>query len=157
VKHIPLGRAADVVVLALLTAQIIGRFGCIINGDAYGGVTGLPWGFIYAHPNAMIPDNLFGVPTHPYPVYEILWNSTALLLILRLRHYFRIDGMLFLSYLSLYALGRFVLSFVRQENTVFWGLQQAQVLAIAILIASVAMAIYLLRKPRRSVSATIAV
>ena len=157
IKHVPLGRVADAVVPALLVGQIIGRFGCIINGDAYGGATGLPWGFIYVHPNAMISGNLFGVPTHPYPVYEILWNSTALLLVLRLRRYFRTDGMLFLSYLSIYSVGRFVLSFVRQEKIWFWGLQEAQVVAMVVLIAAVAMAIYLSRKPGRSVTAEIAV
>ena len=148
VKHISIRRGADTVVIALLVAQIIGRFGCIINGDAYGGVTGLPWGFIYTHPNALIPDNLSGVPTHPYPVYEILWNSMAILIILKLRRSLKIDGMLFLSYLSLYALGRFALSFVRQESTVLWSLQQAQVVAIAILIACVAVALYLLKSRR---------
>jgi phosphatidylglycerol:prolipoprotein diacylglycerol transferase len=151
VKRVPMGRAADALVPALLTAQIIGRFGCIVNGDAYGGVTGLPWGFIYVHPDSMIPGNLFGIPTHPYPVYEILWNSTALLLLLRLRRNFRTDGMLFLAYLSVYSVGRFVLSFVRQEETVIWGLQQAQVLAIVGMIFVTATAIYLLRKQKRSV------
>lgn len=150
VKRIPISRAADVAVIALLAAQIIGRLGCIINGDAYGGITALPWGFIYTNPNSMIPDSLAGLPTHPYPLYEILWNSIVLLLLLRLRHHFKTDGMLFLTYISLYAIGRFVLSFVRQENTVLWNLQQAQVIAIGIAISAVIMVIYLVRKSRHA-------
>ncbi len=145
-RHLSLGRLVDAVAPGLLVAQIIGRFGCIINGDAYGGVTRLPWAFIYTHPNALIPSNLFGLPTHPYPVYEIIWNTLALLVILWLGRHFKKDGLVFLSYLSLYSLGRFILTFVRQENITLWGLQQAQIIAILILIASLIAMMYLASK-----------
>ncbi len=149
-KRLSLSLLADTLVPALLTAQIIGRVGCTINGDAYGGATNLPWGFTYINPGASIPGDLLGVPTHPYPVYEMIWNGLVLLFILRLRHQLKLDGLLFVSYLSLYSLGRLVLSFVRQENVWFWGLQEAQVIAIAILMLSVAALIYLLRRERAS-------
>lgn len=147
-RHIAIGRLFDVLAPGLLIAQIIGRFGCIINGDAYGGVTGLPWGFIYTNPGAMVPPDLFGVPTHPYPIYEMLWNGLLLFFVLKNRNFFRREGLLFLAYLAYYGLGRFMLTFIRQEKIWFWGLQEAQVVAIAIMVFSIGTFIYLALKTR---------
>lgn len=148
-KRISLGRLVDVLTPGLITAQIIGRFACIINGDAAGGITTLSWGFIYVNPASMIPSNLYGIPTHPYPVYEMLWNIGVLVLLLKVRRYMAKDGLLFLSYLSLYSIGRFLLTFVRQENIWFWGLQEAQVISIFIFVISTIMFVYLWRRTQR--------
>lgn len=146
VRGLPFMRLADAIVPGLLVAQIIGRFGCIVNGDAYGDATGLPWGFVYNHPDAEIPSRLANVPTHPYPVYEMFWNGAVLLVILILRRHLKTDGMLFLSYLSFYAVGRFALSFVREEKIWFWGLQEAQVIAMVVFASSIGALLYMAAK-----------
>jgi phosphatidylglycerol---prolipoprotein diacylglyceryl transferase len=151
VRRISFLRLADTLVPALLVAQIVGRFACIIDGDAVGGPTTLPWAFTYINPDAMVPSGLIGVPVHPYPIYDQLWNLLGLAIALKLRRHLKTDGLLFFSYLSLYAVGRFVLSFVRQENVWFWGLQEAQVIAVGILLVSIAMCIYLTKKSSTSI------
>lgn len=148
-RHLALGRLADAMVPALLVAQIIGRFGCIINGCSYGGPTSLPWGFIYIHTDAMVPSNLLGVPTHPYPVYEQIWNVMTLVALVRVGRILKSDGLLFFIYLLCYSVGRFILTFVREEQIWFWGLQEAQVLAIAIMVIAVGMLVYLTSKAKR--------
>ncbi|MEK7354574.1 MAG: prolipoprotein diacylglyceryl transferase, partial [Chloroflexota bacterium] len=69
-KHLGQGHLADTMVPGFLDGQIIGRFACIIDGDAVGGATTLPWAFTYINPGAMVPPGLLGVPVHPYPVYD---------------------------------------------------------------------------------------
>lgn len=142
-EGIPILKLADASAIGLIAGQMVGRLGCIINGDAYGGPTTMPWGFVYLNPGAMIPDSLKGIPTHPYPVYEILWGLALLGLLLYLRRRPMPGGLLFLTYVASYALGRFVLTFVRQEVLILGGLQQAQVIALVALVLAVLGGFYL--------------
>lgn len=146
-ERLPAARLADATVIGLLVGQMVGRLGCVINGDAYGGPTGMPWGFIYVNPGAMIPSTLKGIATHPYPVYEVLWNLALLGLLLFLRKRDLSAGMLFSIYVAGYAVGRFTLTFVRQEAVWFWGLQEAQVVSLLAFVLALALAIYLARRP----------
>ena len=66
-------------------------------------------------------------------------------LVMELRTRYKTTGFLFFTYVSIYALGRLVLSFVRTESVWFWGLQEAQVVAIAILLCA-AVAVYILSR-----------
>ena len=150
-KKLPTLRVLDATALAFPVAQIIGRFANIINGDTWGPPTKLPWGITYTNPNALLPSNLLGVPTHPTPVYEQLWLLVMVGLLLYLVPRFKTDGMAILCYLGLYSLGRFFISFYRVNNIIFLGMREAQLFAVAGIIL-VPPAMYLLKR-RASVRA----
>ena len=140
-----LALALDAAAPALALAQAVGRLGCVVNGDAQGAPADLPWAFVYTHPNAMVAE--LGVPGHPYPVYEMIWNLAVFAVLWRLRRRAQAPGTLFLLYASLYSVGRFFLTFVRQEGVVLWGLQQAQVIALLALLVALPAMLYLGRRP----------
>lgn len=142
VKGFPVGRMADVAAPAMLVAQIIGRIGCLINGDAYGSPTSLPWGIVYTHPNAAAP---LGVAGHPAPAYEILWDLIVLGVLWRLRGKAGKPGALFFLYLVLYSAGRFFITFWRENTVVAMGLQQAHIIALLIMAVGLPALLYLRR------------
>lgn len=133
---LPVWKMADAAAPGLILGQALGRLACIPNGDAYGAPTDAPWAFIYTNPAAMVPDRLLGVPLHPYPAYELLFDLAVLGLLWRLRGVYKADGMLFLTYAGVYAVGRFLLTFFRMEQVWFLGLQEAQVVALAVLVVT---------------------
>jgi phosphatidylglycerol:prolipoprotein diacylglycerol transferase len=146
VRRLPIWPVLDSAAPGLLLGQSIGRLGCLVNGDAWGAPTGADWGIVYTNPKALIPTDLIGVPTHPYPVYEIVWNMLVFALIWRLRRRSMPEGTLFLTYVVLYSLGRFFVSFVRQEAVVAFGLQQAQVISLVALVAGLVLLVVMWRR-----------
>jgi phosphatidylglycerol:prolipoprotein diacylglycerol transferase len=144
-------KLADAAAPGMILGQAVGRLACIPNGDAYGAPTHVPWAFIYTNPESMVPRELLGVPLHPYPVYELLFDLVLLGLLWRLRGVFKIDGLLFLTYVGVYAVGRFLLTYFRIEQIWFWGLQEAQVVALLALAGAVLLLVWRLRAgPGRS-------
>ncbi len=128
---LPTWRLLDATAPAILISQMIGRLGCLSNGDAWGEPTGGNWGLVYQHPDALLPRALLGIPTHPYPVYEMIATTALLGTLLIAQRHLRISGELFLFAAIGYAVIRFSLTFFRQESEIFFGLQEAQIVAIA--------------------------
>ena len=135
-----IGRLADITAPALLIAQAIGRIGDLINGEHFASVTDLPWGVIYTHPSS---PGVFRPPTHPAVGYELLFDLVLLAAIWPLRDRLRPHGMFFTLYLATYSIGRFFISFMREEfNEYFGALNEAQVVAIIVVIITVPLLVW---------------
>ncbi len=126
-----LPRLLDAAAPGLVLGQAIGRFACIITGDSVGKPTNGPFGFAYTQPGAMVPQ--LGVYYVPAPVYEIVMNLIIFAVVWRLRDRKLPEGSLFLVYLVLYSAGRFVVTFWSAYQVVAFGLNQAQIISLAML------------------------
>jgi phosphatidylglycerol:prolipoprotein diacylglycerol transferase len=134
IKAWKLSRLLDALVPAVVLGQAIGRFACIITGDSVGKPTTGPFGFAYTSPEAMVPK--LGVYYTPTPVFEILMNLGIFTLLWNLRKKNLPDGVLALIYLSLYSIGRFIITFWSSYKEIAFGLNQAQLISIAVLVVT---------------------
>jgi len=130
-----LPKLLDTVAPGLVLAQAFGRLACIITGDAMGKPTTGPFGFAYSSPNAMVPK--LGVYYTPMPVYEIIANLGIFALLWSLRKRNWPDGLLFLVYLSLYSVERFMLGFTSSYQITAFGLTQSQIVSLVSLAVAV--------------------
>ncbi len=144
ITGIPVGRLTDACAFGLILAQTVGRIGCTINGCCHGFQTSLPWGFVYTHLNTYCA--FPGQAVHPTQVYELLFDLVVFALIWGLRNRLRVPGTIYLTYISVYSFGRFFISFLRLNEPVLLGLQQAQIVSLLVIVVAVPLMIYLYKK-----------
>jgi phosphatidylglycerol---prolipoprotein diacylglyceryl transferase len=138
-SKISFGHLADVIAPGIILAQAIGRVGCTILGDDTGTFTSLPWGVVYTSPNSPTNQAVGLTPTHPVVTYEIIFNLIVFGILLMLRKKLKPDGSLFLVYLALYSAWRIGSDFMRTGTDFLFGLHQAQIIGIVVLIIAVAL------------------
>ena len=129
------GYIFDLLAPACIMAQAIGRLGCLFNGCCYGTPTTLPWGLVYTDPQSFGFTN--GIPCQPTVAYEIIYCVIIFAILLRLRKKLKPDGSLFVLYLALYAVWRLGIDFLRDGTPFLFGLHQAQVVSIIVLLITV--------------------
>jgi phosphatidylglycerol:prolipoprotein diacylglycerol transferase len=133
-SKISFGHLADVIAPGIILAQAIGRVGCTILGDDYGLPTSLPWGFVYTHPDSPANQAIGLTATQPVVVYEIIFDLIVMGILLMLRKKLKPDGSLFLVYLAFYSVWRIGSDFLREGTDFLFGLHQAQIIGIIVLI-----------------------
>jgi len=116
VHQLPLWKVFDVYSPSIALGLGIGRLGCFAAGCDYGKPTDSVLGVIFTHPLAQqVSGTPLGIRIHPTQLYESL---TCVLIFAILIWRFRrkaYDGQIFVWYLTLYAVARFFLEFLRGD------------------------------------------
>lgn len=124
----------DLCVLGLLIGQFIGRWANFINAEAYGTVTGLPWGMSING----------GEPVHPTFFYESFWNFIGFIAL----HFYskrrRFRGEIFLLYVAWYGLGRAFIEGLRTDSLYIGStdIRVSQVLAAVSCVCAAGLLVY---------------
>lgn len=129
----------DLLAPSLALGQAIGRWGNFFNQELYGAPTNLPW-HIYIDPQHRYPGYETIAYYHPLFLYESLWNfmNMALLLWLSRRFQKRLrTGDLFLIYLIVYPIGRFLLEFLRIDASQVAGINANQTVMGVVAVVSI--------------------
>jgi phosphatidylglycerol---prolipoprotein diacylglyceryl transferase len=154
-KKIPFLVLSDAASPSLALGYGIGRIGCHLAGDGdYGLPTNLPWGTNYengtvppsyafrgseiakSYPGGVVPDN---TPMHPTPVYEFI-GAVIMFLIL---YYFNRkkgwpDGKVFMYYMILTGVARFLVETIRLNPRYILGMSQAQIISVLLFVVGCA-------------------
>lgn len=143
----------DVTAPALAAGYAVGRIGCQLSGDGdYGKATDAWWGMSYE--NGTVP-TAPGVHVHPTPIFETVLMGILAIVLWRLRDRFA-PGVLFAIYLIASSVERFVIEFLRRNESLALGLTLAQWTSIVLGSIGLAMLLAWRDKPvpeQRSVTA----
>ena len=115
IKKVKLTSVLDLVLMAFLIGQFIGRWGNFMNREAFGAPT-----------DTFLRMGLLNKVTgeveyyHPTFLYESLWNATGFVLLHCLSKKRKYDGQMALGYAAWYGLGRAWIEGLRMDS-LYWG------------------------------------
>jgi phosphatidylglycerol:prolipoprotein diacylglycerol transferase len=172
-QKLPLGRAADACAPAIALAYAVGRMGCFMVGDDWGRPTDswvgirFPQGTPASRVDVIERD--FGitvdpalierygdvVPVHPTQLYEVGMSTLIFFYLWRVRRGERPPGQLFMVWLALAGIERFVVEFFRAKDDRFLaGFTVAQLISIVVVAVGVTGAVHLSRRAPRAATAS---
>jgi phosphatidylglycerol:prolipoprotein diacylglycerol transferase len=149
VKKLSIWQLGDIISPGALVGMAIGRIGCILNGCCFGLPAAPPWAVIYSNIACYAPQ---GVPLHFTQLYHVIWNMAGFAVIWVLRRRLKPQGSIMLLYLAIYAAGDLIIRFLREGDPFLFGIQQAQLVGIVILVVTVPWLIIRMWRYRNTVS-----
>lgn len=136
-KQLHFPTIADMISPGLILAQAIGRIGNLMNGDAHGYPTTMPWGLVFKYGPAA--QEFPGKPLHPVMLYESALNLTAFFILFSIRKKGFRPGFVTASYIIAYSVIRFFVSFFRADDLYFIGLRAPHLISIVGLLLGLAL------------------
>jgi phosphatidylglycerol:prolipoprotein diacylglycerol transferase len=138
----------DVLAVGAPLGLAIARIGCTLNGCCSGQPSPFsffPLAVIYTPRDSMDPQ-YWNTPLYFTEFYHLLWGLAVFGIVWQLRGKLRPEGSLFFFFLCIFAVGDFGIRFLRPEGPWVWGLQQAQVLDLGILVVFLPWLIFRMRR-----------
>lgn len=145
IKKISFWQIVDILAPSLILGQAIGRWGNFMNQEAYGGPISEN---TYNNFHQYLPDFIMnqmtidGVMYHPTFLYESFWNIIVFIFLLILRKYNPLRGEVFLSYVTLYSIGRFVIEGMRMDSLYMGEWRVAQLVSVLLVIGAIVLIVY---------------
>ena len=142
--HLGFSEWVDIASPSLALGQAIGRWGNYFNQELYGAPTDLPWK-IFIDPEHRLSGYFDVEYYHPLFFYEAIWNLANMVLLLWISRRFseRLkSGDIFLVYLIVYPVGRFLLDFLRLDAALVGGININQTIMAIVAVCSASALIF---------------
>lgn len=141
------GSYADILAAAVPLFHFFGRVGCFLGGCCYG----VECDFGITFHNSII-EAANGVSRFPVQLFEAGFNLLLFFFILTLLNKHKLKNKLFFLYLFIYAIGRFILEFLRGDSYrgFLFKLSTSQIISLIIIIVVTVYFIVLRRKKAKS-------
>ena len=133
----------DIGAFGLLVGQAVGRWGNFVNQEAYGEETN---NFFAMTGNLIQKEMGENVLVHPTFLYESVWNTLGLVILLFLHKRKTKSGELFFVYIMWYGIGRFFIEGLRTDSLMLGSFRISQLLAAVSVIFSLIILVILRRK-----------
>ncbi len=150
--NVKLIKMTDMMVVPLILAQAIGRWGNFFNSEAYGNATTLATlKSHYIIPKFVI-DGMYieGAYHEPTFYYEFLWCILGFILLLLIRNRKKTKlGTLTAFYLTWYGIGRFFVESLRTDSLMLGGFKMAQIISIVYIIIGISLLIININKKEK--------
>ena len=138
----------------IILGQACGRIGNLMNGDAHGTRTDLPWGLMFPDNTPAAQDMItrFGTncPVHPTMIYEFIWNLTGFFILYKLRLKKWASGVIICSYFIYYSIGRFFIEMFRGDSLMFGPMKMAQFIGVCIILTAIGVIIYRVESAKKA-------
>ncbi len=142
----PIAIGLDAAAPGMILGQGLGRIGDLINGEHHADASNLPWAVRYVHPNTL---GDFRKAVHPTAGgYELVGDFLILALLLFVaRRFLKAPGWVFCTYVIIYAVMRFGLSYTRTDEQVLYGIPIPQLVSGVLVGSAIILAGVLLKYP----------